>query len=70
MLPFFGDGEMTWSVTVPAAGAYRLAACYASATKPGTQIEVICGSSSIQHSAILTEGFFLPYRGGPAANPG
>ncbi|MFZ0500595.1 MAG: alpha-L-fucosidase [Steroidobacteraceae bacterium] len=69
MLPFFGNGEMTWSVTAPAAGAYRVAACYAS-TKPGTQIEVICGSSSIRHPAIFTEGFFLPYPGGPAANPG
>jgi hypothetical protein len=69
MLPFFGDGEMTWSVTAPAAGAYRLAVCYAS-TKPGTQIEVSCGPGSIRHSAIFTEGFFLPYPGGPAANPG
>lgn len=69
MLPFFGDGVITWTVTAPAAGAYRVAACYA-ATRPGTRIEVICGPSTIRHSAILTEGFFLPYPGGPAANPG
>jgi hypothetical protein len=69
MLPFFGDGEMAWSVTAPATGAYHLAACYAS-TKPGTQIEVSCGADAIRHSAIFTEGFFLPYPGGPAANPG
>ena len=69
MLPFFGDGEITWSITAPAAGAYRVAACYAS-TKPGTQVEVICGPSSIRHSVIFTEGFFLPYAGGPAADPG
>ena len=69
MLPFFGDGEITWTVTAPSAGAYRVAACYAS-TKPRTQIEVICGPSSIRHSTIYTEGFFLPYPGGPVANPG
>jgi Alpha-L-fucosidase len=69
MLPFFGNGEMTWSVTAPATGTFRVAACYAS-TKPGTQVEVICGQSSIRHSAIFTEGFYLPYPGGPAANPG
>jgi hypothetical protein len=69
MLPFFGDGEITWSVTAPAAGSYRVAVCYA-ATKPGTQIDVICGPSSIRHPVIFTEGFFLPYAGGPAANPG
>jgi Alpha-L-fucosidase len=69
MLPFFGDGEITWSVPAPATGAYRVAACYAS-TMPGTQIEVICGPSSIRHSVTFTEGFYLPYTGGPAANPG
>ena len=69
MLPFFGDGEITWTITVPSAGAYSVAACYAS-TKPGTQIEIICGPSSIRHSTILTEGFFLPYPGGPVADPG
>lgn len=69
MLPFFGDGVITWTVTAPAAGAYRVTACYAS-TKPGTQIEVICGPDTIRHSAIFTEGFFLPYPGGPSANPG
>ena len=52
MLPLFGDGEVTWSVTAAAAGAYRLAACYAS-TKPGTQIEVVCGPDSIRHAAIF-----------------
>jgi Alpha-L-fucosidase len=69
MLPFFGDGEIKWEVTAPASGAYRVALCYAS-TKPGTAIEVSCGPSSIRHSAIFTEGYFLPYPGGPAADPG
>jgi hypothetical protein len=69
MLPFFGDGEIVWNITAPAAGPYRLAACYSS-THPGTQIEVQCGSSSIQHRSGLTEGFFLPYPGGPSAKPG
>jgi len=68
MLPFFGDGEITWSVTAPAAGAYRVASCYAS-TKPGTELEVLCGPGSIRHSVIFTEGFFLPHPGGPAVNP-
>lgn len=69
MLPFFGDGAITWTVTAPAAGAYRVAACYAS-TQPGTRIEVVCGPDTIRHSAMFTEGFFLPFPGGPAANPG
>jgi len=69
MLPFFGDGAIAWAVTAPAAGAYRVAACYAS-TKPGTPIEVTCGPDTIRHSAIFTEGFFLPYPGGPSPIPG
>lgn len=69
MLPFFGDGAVTWGITAPAAGTYRLACCYAS-TKPGTQIEIVCGPSSIRHSTVFTQGYFLPYPGGPAADPG
>jgi hypothetical protein len=69
MLPFFGDGETTWNITAPVAGAYRVAACYSS-MRPDTRVEVVCGSSSIRHTTVLTEGFYLPYPGGPAANPG
>lgn len=69
MLPFFGDGEISWKVTAPAAGTYRVAACYAS-TRPGTQIEVTCGPNSLRHATVFTEGFYLPYPGGPVANPG
>jgi hypothetical protein len=69
MLPFFGSGEVTWNVKAPAAGRYHLAACY-SCTIPGTRIEVASGSSTVQHSAITTQGLFLPYPGGAAPNPG
>jgi hypothetical protein len=69
MLPFFGDGEVTWNVTAPAAERYQLAACY-SCTRPGTRIEVTSGSGAIQHSAMVTQGFYLPYSGGAAPNPG
>lgn len=69
MLPFFGSGEVTWNMKAPAAGRYHLAACY-SCTRPGTHIEVASGSSTVQHSTIMTQGFFLPYPGGAASNPG
>jgi hypothetical protein len=69
MLPFFGDSEIIWNVTAPAAGSYRIAACYSS-THPGTQVDILCGPSTIRHRSKLTEGFYLPYPGGPAASPG
>lgn len=69
MLPFFGSGEVIWNVTVPVAGRYHIASCYSS-TRPGAQIEIVSGSASIQHSTIVTQGFFLPYPGGAAKNPG
>ena len=69
MLPFFGSGEVTWQLSVPAAGAYHVAACYSS-TAPGSSLEILSGESKIHHDVRVTEGFFLPYPGGPSSNPG
>lgn len=69
MLPFFGDGEVVWNLTVPATGEYRVAACY-SATKAGISVEVSCGASSIRHDTEVTEGFLTPDPAGPSPNPG
>jgi Alpha-L-fucosidase len=69
MLPFFGSGEVTWELTVPAGGTYQVAACYSS-TVPGSNLDILSGDSKIHHGVQVTEGYFFPYPGGPSSNPG
>ncbi len=59
MLPFFGDGEVEWTTTVPNAGEYTVAACYAS-TRAGVPFKISCGTTEIAHATEVTEGFYLP----------
>ena len=66
MLPFFGDGEVEWTTSVPTAGEYSVAACYAS-TRAGIPFKVSCGSTAIDHTTDVTEGFYLPLPAEPSA---
>ena len=59
MLPFFGDGGVQWTTTVPTTGEYTVAVCYAS-TRAGIPFKISCGSTAIDHTTEVTEGFYLP----------
>lgn len=68
MLPFFGSGKVTWSVTAPHSGSYRLALCYAAAVS-SANVRVGDGKGTVEFAVRPTEGFLLPDPAGPAASP-
>jgi hypothetical protein len=69
MLPFFGTGEVIWTVSVAEAGRYDLALC-CSTTKAGTPINIKAGKTSVDYAVPVTEGFFYPHPEGPVDDPG
>ncbi|WP_170150949.1 alpha-L-fucosidase [Hephaestia caeni] len=69
MMPFLGEGEITWTVSVPEAGRYALALC-CSTTNAGQPVNVTAGKTSIDFAVPVTDGYFYPHPDGPDENPG
>lgn len=68
MLPFFGSGEVIWTVAVREPGRYALSLCYSS--EPGASVTIGANDTAIDFAAPVSDGFFEPYPGGPSDNPG
>ncbi len=69
MLPFFGPGEVLWTVEAAEPGDYDLALCY-STTHAGTPVTIEANGAKVDFAAPITEGYFYPDPNGPSANPG